>query len=108
VVEQAKYYVVIDDIEEWFDADGNFEFVKTYFNVYQGDKKIIDYGRIDFIYDDESTKEYIRDIRRVFMEHKVSLKGINEDFMVLVNDDYGNIVMTKIDEELLNDIKENI
>jgi hypothetical protein len=107
-MEQAKYYVVIDDIEEWFDADGNFEFVKTYFNVYQGNKKIIDYGRIDFIYEDESTKEYIRDIRRVFRENKVSLKGINEDFMVLLNEDYGNITMNKIDKDLLKDIGSEI
>jgi hypothetical protein len=107
-MEQAKYYVVIDDIEEWFDADGNFEFVKTYFNVYQGNKKIIDYGRIDFIYEDESTKEYIRDIKRVFREHKVSLKGINKDFMVLLNEDYGNITMNKIDKDLLKDIGSEI
>jgi hypothetical protein len=107
-MEQAKYYVVIDDIEEWFDADGNFEFVKTYFNVYQGNKKIIDYGRIDFIYEDESTKEYIRDIRRVFRENKVSLKGINEDFMVLLNEDYGNITINRIDDALLKDIGSEI
>jgi hypothetical protein len=107
-MKQAKYYVVIDDIEEWFDADGNFEFVKTYFNVYQGNKKIIDYGRIDFIYEDKSTKEYIRDIRRVFRENKVSLKGINEDFMVLLNEDYGNITMNKIDKDLLKDIGSEI
>jgi hypothetical protein len=107
-MEQAKYYVVIDDIEEWFDADGNFEFVKTYFNVYQGDNKIIDYGRIDFIYDDETTKEYIRDIRRVFREHKVSLEGISEDFMVLLNEDYGNITINRIDDALLKDIGSEI
>ena len=108
MVNKAKYVVIIDDIEDWFDANGNLEFVKIYFNVYEGDKKIIDYGLIDFTYKDESTKKYIRDIRRVFMEHKVSLEGINDDFMVLVNDDYGNIIMSKIDEDLLNDIKENI
>jgi hypothetical protein len=106
-MEQAKYYVNIDDIENWFDKQGDIMFYMTYFTIYQGDNAILK-GHIDFIYDDETTKEYIRDIKRIFREHKVSLEGINEDFMVLLNEDYGNITMNRIDKDLLKDIGSEI
>jgi hypothetical protein len=106
-MEQAKYYVNIDDIENWFDDKDRIEVYMTYFTIYQGDNKITE-GRIDFNYHDEDTSEYIRDIKRVFREHKVSLEGINEDFMVLLNEDYGNIIMNKIDKDLLKDIGSEI
>jgi hypothetical protein len=106
-MEQAKYYVNIDDIENWFSITGKIEVYMTYFTIYQGDNKITE-GRIDFNYHDEDTSEYIRDIKRVFREHKVSLEGINEDFMVLLNEDYGNIIMNRIDDTLLKDIGSEI
>jgi hypothetical protein len=106
-MEQAKYYVNIDDIENWFDDKDRIEVYMTYFTIYQGDNKITE-GRIDFNYHDEDTSEYIRDIKRVFREHKVSLEGINEDFMVLLNEDYGNIIMNKIDKDLLKEIGSEI
>jgi hypothetical protein len=106
-MEQAKYYVNIDDIENWFDKQGDLMFYMTYFTIYQGDDVIVK-GHVDFNYDDEDTSEYIRDIKRIFREHEISLEGINEDFMVLLNEGYGSITMNRIDKDLLKDIGREI
>jgi hypothetical protein len=76
VVNKAKYYVVIDNVETLFNVETMFDAVQkdthiVKFSIYKrykrGDIQIFS-GVYEFDYEDESTKEYVRDIARLFRE----------------------------------------
>ena len=61
-----KYYVIIDDVEDYTEK-GEFLYAIVYFSIYDGEKTILE-SFMTFDYQDEDTKEYVRDITKWFRE----------------------------------------
>jgi hypothetical protein len=66
VVNKAKYVVIIDEVED-YTKKGKFVNAIVYFSIYNGEEKLLE-SFTTFDYEDESTKEYVRDIARLFRE----------------------------------------
>lgn len=68
---KKKYYVIIDEVETWFDEDKKNVYMVE-FSIYEGETKIMS-GNINFDYDDETTELYISDIEDKFREIGLAL-----------------------------------
>jgi ERCC4-type nuclease len=102
-MEQAKYYVYIDDIVD--DKEKNkFVGAMVLFGISKNDKTLF-YGQVYMFYEDEDTSEYIRDIQRTLRE-PTSIRTSGKYAVKVYNKDYGDLVISVPSGMTIKQVKE--
>jgi hypothetical protein len=102
-MEQAKYYVYIDDIEE-YSKGVEFESAIVLFGISKGDDTLF-FGSVNMFYYDEDTSEYIRDIQRTLRE-PTSIRASGKYHVVVYNKDYGDLTISVPSDMTIKQVKD--
>jgi len=102
-MEQAKYYVYIDDIVD--DKEKNkFVGAMVLFGISKGDDTLF-FGSVNMFYYDEDTSEYIKDIQRSLRE-PTSIRASGEHHIIVYNKNYGDLVISVPSGMTIKQVKE--
>jgi hypothetical protein len=98
-----KYYVYIDDIEE-YSKGVEFESAIVLFGISKGDDTLF-FGSVNMFYYDEDTSEYIKDIQRSLRE-PTSIRASGKYHIIVYNKDYGDLVISVPSSMTIKQVKE--
>jgi len=102
MIMDKKYYVYIDDVEE-YSKGVEFESAIVLFGISKDDNTIL-YGSVNMFYYDEDTSEYIQDIQRSLRDPK-SIRASGDHHVVVYNKDYGDLTISIPSNMTSKDVK---
>jgi hypothetical protein len=102
-VNKPKYYVYIDDIEE-YSKGVEFESAIVLFGISKDDDTIF-FGHVNMFYYDEDTSEYIRDIQRS-LRNPTSIRADGDYHVIVYNKDYGDLVISVPTGQTVQQVKD--